>query len=100
MTMVIIQLSVEDLRQIIREEISALIRPDDTILSRKEVAQLIGKSTKTVARMENLGLIKRIYPDGHPRYFKREILELKPQFQMDYPIQNKTRLSELIGFAQ
>lgn len=71
--MLILQVTPEELRDIIREEVTKIVNPCDRIIDRKEAARLLGKSVKTIARMQNRGEINPLHQDGHPRYSFNEI---------------------------
>jgi len=71
------EMSPDELRAMIQEEILKAkdILVPDPLLSRSQVAALIGKSIKTVERMEAKGIIRSILVCGQPRYSKSEILK-------------------------
>lgn len=46
------------------------------LVSRQQAARLIGKSTATIRRMEEKGLIRPVNQAGHPKYIKRDIIRM------------------------
>jgi hypothetical protein len=72
--MTIIQLTPDQLREIIREELQAS-KEQDPIITRKEAAKLLKKSVQTIKRMHDKGEITPIHPYGRPVYYKSEILK-------------------------
>ena len=77
-----INLSVEEFRDVIREEMEVLIRrvdPGDKLLTRAEAAVKLKKSVQTIARMENQGKIERATKSGQPLYRESEIVKHKKQ---------------------
>ncbi len=61
--------TLDDIRQVIREELSAISNTCD----RKEAARILRCSTDTIARMEKRGDLVNVNPGGRPRYSKRQV---------------------------
>ena len=74
--MIVIQLSPDDLRSLIREEISTAIRSQPEVtFTRKEAAKFLRKSVQTIKRMQDRGEIRPLHPAGHPTYSKSELVK-------------------------
>lgn len=63
----------DEIRTIIREELRRAI-PD--VITPSEAARILGVSTRTVARKEKAGELRRINRTGKPRYSRDEIFLL------------------------
>lgn len=76
-TTVLIEITPDDLRAMIQEEVLKAkdVLTPDRLLSRSQVAALIGKSVRAVERMEAKGIIRPIIICGQVRYSESEILK-------------------------
>ena len=80
-TQVMIEITPDDLRVLIREEIAEVMQQvkPDKLLSRAQAAAMIDKSSQTIARMEQRRQIERITVAGQPRYRESDIVKFKKQ---------------------